>query len=76
MATPLAGEGSCIFLHIWRSPEKGTAGCTAMAEEDLLAVLLWLKNEKNPLLAQLPRAEYEKLWKVWGLPSFEQLDAP
>ncbi len=72
---PKPGAGSCIFLHIWRSPEKGTAGCTAMAEEDLLAVLRWLQNEKNPLLVQLPRAEYEKGWKTWGLPSPEQLEA-
>jgi len=38
------GAGSCIFLHIWRSPDSPTAGCTAMAEEDLLSVLGWLKR--------------------------------
>jgi len=71
---PKPGAGSCIFLHIWRSAEKGTAGCTAMAEQDLLALLGWLRNEKNPLLVQLPRAEYERVWKAWGLPSLEQLE--
>jgi D-alanyl-D-alanine dipeptidase len=76
MTTPLAGAGSCIFLHIWRSAERGTAGCTAMAEQDLLALLGWLRNEKNPLLVQLPRAEYERVWKAWGLPSLEQLETP
>ena len=73
---PKPGAGSCIFLHVWRSPEKGTAGCTAMAEQDLQAILGWLRNEKNPLLVQMPRAEYEKVWKPWGLPSMEQLEAP
>jgi len=71
---PRPGAGSCIFMHLWRSQDKGTAGCTAMAENDLLTVLRWLKNEKNPLLVQLPRAEYEQVWKSWGLPSPKQLD--
>ncbi len=39
------GAGSCIFLHIWRSPDSPTAGCTAMAEGDLLSVLGWLKSK-------------------------------
>jgi len=71
---PRPGAGSCIFLHIWKSPDKGTAGCTAMPEEDLLTILRWLQNEKNPLLVQLPRAEYEKVWTNWGLPSPELLE--
>ncbi|MHB9096328.1 MAG: hypothetical protein ACYC5X_00725 [Syntrophales bacterium] len=25
-----SGRGSCIFLHIWSAPDKGTAGCTVM----------------------------------------------
>jgi D-alanyl-D-alanine dipeptidase len=29
-APPVAGLGSCIFLHVWAGPDKGTAGCTAM----------------------------------------------
>jgi D-alanyl-D-alanine dipeptidase len=73
---PKPGAGSCIFMHLWRSNEKGTAGCTAMAEQDLLVLLQWLRNEKNPLLVQLPGAEYERIWKIWGLPSLEQLEAP
>jgi L,D-peptidoglycan transpeptidase YkuD (ErfK/YbiS/YcfS/YnhG family) len=76
MTTPLPGEGSCIFLHIRRSPDKGTAGCTAMAEQDLLTLLGWLRDEKNPLLVQLPRAEYEQFWRSWGLPSPGQFEVP
>jgi len=38
------GAGSCIFLHVWRGPDSPTAGCTAMAEENLLALLGWLKS--------------------------------
>ena len=73
---PKPGAGSCIFIHLWQSREQGTAGCTAMEEEDLLALLRWLQEEKKPLLVQLPRAEYMKIWKMWDLPSLEQLEAP
>jgi len=27
---PVKGNGSCIFLHIWKDANTGTAGCTAM----------------------------------------------
>jgi len=62
------GCGSCIFLHIWEGPGKGTAGCTAMNAAKMEEVLRWLDPQKQPLLAQLPQAEFERLRKVWGLP--------
>ena len=46
------GLGSCIFLHIWPGPGKGTAGCTAMSPEDLKKVLTWLDPAKEPRLVQ------------------------
>lgn len=27
--------GSCIFIHVWREPGKGTAGCVALDENDV-----------------------------------------
>ncbi len=63
-----AGGGSCIFLHIWRAPDRGTAGCTAMDESNLVATLKWLDPKKNPVLVQLPRSEYERLKAEWRLP--------
>ncbi|KAF0234002.1 MAG: hypothetical protein FD177_1152 [Desulfovibrionaceae bacterium] len=63
-----AGKGSCIFLHIWRGPDKPTAGCTAMEESALRSLLSRLDAGSKPLLVQLPRAEYQKLKKEWGLP--------
>ena len=62
------GRGSCIFLHIWDGPGKGTAGCTAMNAAKIEEVLHWLDPQKRPLLAQLPQAEFERWQKVWGLP--------
>jgi L,D-peptidoglycan transpeptidase YkuD (ErfK/YbiS/YcfS/YnhG family) len=33
-----AKAGSCIFIHVWRSPTRGTAGCVAFPEERVLAL--------------------------------------
>jgi L,D-peptidoglycan transpeptidase YkuD (ErfK/YbiS/YcfS/YnhG family) len=38
------GMGSAIFLHIYRSPEKPTAGCVAIAENKLVDLIYWLQN--------------------------------
>jgi D-alanyl-D-alanine dipeptidase len=64
-----AGEGSCIFLHIWLGPGVGTSGCTAMAQEQLEGVLARLDPARNPLLVQLPRSQYKKLRRQWKLPA-------
>jgi len=60
--------GSCIFLHIWKAPGRGTAGCTAMEESALTTTIAWLAPKPAPLLVQLPRAEYERLKTAWRLP--------
>ncbi len=64
----VAGDGSCIFMHIWENNHQGTAGCTAMDEVNLLRVLHWINAQDNPLLVQLPRAEYVKLKAIYHLP--------
>lgn len=43
-------KGSAIFMHIWRQANQPTAGCVAMAEEDILKFLVWLKKEKSPVV--------------------------
>jgi L,D-peptidoglycan transpeptidase YkuD (ErfK/YbiS/YcfS/YnhG family) len=73
MKEPRPGAGSCIFMHIWRSPGKATVGCTAMAEKDIIEILHWLKAEENPVLAQLPLPVYKLYWKEWQLPDPELL---
>ena len=53
-STPVAaGNGSCIFIHIWRNNHSGTAGCTAMAKENILKLIHWLDKKKNPALLQV-----------------------
>lgn len=62
------GAGSCVFLHVWRSPESPTAGCTAMAPQALKALITRLDPARRPLLVQLPRDEYTRLRRMWDLP--------
>lgn len=63
-----AGGGSCIFLHVWKDAETGTAGCTAMARESAETVLGFLDPKKNPVLIQLPEADYRQFQNKWKLP--------
>ena len=66
---PLVGKGSCVFVHIWREAGRGTGGCTAMAEADLVKVLTWLDPAKKPALVQMPADEYIRLAPELGLPT-------
>lgn len=65
---PRKGCGSCIFIHIWRSPETGTEGCTAMPEERIVELLKWLKPETKPLLVQMPDDLYHTKKALYNLP--------
>ena len=49
------GNGSCIFLHIWNNENSSTSGCTAMAKENMLKLIHWLDERKNPVLLQVVR---------------------
>jgi zinc D-Ala-D-Ala dipeptidase len=67
LSTVRPSAGSCIFLHIWRGPTQGTAGCTAMAPEQITMLLEWL-GDAGAALVQLPKAEYGRLMTAWKLP--------
>lgn len=67
-APPRPGAGSCIFLHVWESPDSPTAGCTAMALPHMQQLAAWLDGARSPLLVQLPHAEYIRLRADWHLP--------
>ena len=68
MASPAAGNGSCIFLHVWSGPAQGTVGCTAMAAEDMEKLSAWIEGKGATALVQLPEKEYERLKGAWKLP--------
>lgn len=61
--------GSCIFAHLWREPGEATAGCTAMADADMEAMLEWLDADKTPRFVLLPEAEHRRLATRWQLPA-------
>lgn len=65
---PTPGLGSCIFIHAWRSPSEGTAGCTATESSVVEALLRWLNVDLRPVLVQLPNEEYVRLRRSWELP--------
>ena len=66
---PVPDLGSAIFFHIRRGVNRPTAGCTTMAEADLVRVVRWLRSTRNPCYALLPASEYEKKWQAWDLPA-------
>ncbi len=72
---PEPGRGSCIFLHIWHSRDKGTAGCTAMPQTDLETLLTWLDPAHTPVLVQLPEQRYHRLARRWKLPKLTDVPA-
>lgn len=48
------GQGSCIFLHIWKSPGATTAGCIAMPRRDIEHIVRWLDPAAKPVIAIRP----------------------
>jgi len=67
----IRGNGSCIFLHIWKDATTATSGCTAMAREELERIVKWLDPAKNPYLVQMTEAEYNSHRKSLRLPKLK-----
>ena len=65
---PVPGFGSAIFFHIRRGPARPSAGCTTMAESNLVTLVKWLRAADQPHYVCLPRDEYLAHWQAWGLP--------
>lgn len=65
----IPGGGSCVFMHIWKSPTTPTSGCTAMSSGSIESLLGWLDPQSHPLLVQLPDAEYRRVQAAWRLPA-------
>jgi L,D-peptidoglycan transpeptidase YkuD (ErfK/YbiS/YcfS/YnhG family) len=51
--------GSCIFIHVWRSPTTGTAGCVAMPEPRVEALQDFAAD--GAVIAVLPQAALDRL---------------
>lgn len=49
--TPVVpGRGSAIFLHVWKGPDAPTAGCVALAKDDVAWLLHWLDRRCSPVV--------------------------
>ncbi|MDX2266319.1 MAG: L,D-transpeptidase family protein [Hyphomicrobiales bacterium] len=53
--------GSCIFLHIWRKPGAGTAGCVAMSGENMARLQAWLRPGALILITARPEEALSRL---------------
>lgn len=71
-ANAVPGHGSCIFVHVWRTPGEATSGCTAMAPADMRRLLAWLDPKATPRFVLLPSAEYRRLRGEWALPALQE----
>lgn len=57
----IPGKGSAIFFHVWRGPGRGTTGCTAASQNNVIKILRWLKPSKNPVIIEGPLSEVLKM---------------
>lgn len=64
----IRGAGSCIFAHLRRSPDETTAGCTAMDNAELEALMAWLDPAQSPVFVLLPDTALKSLATSWHLP--------
>ena len=51
---PVPGAGSAIFFHIRRGINRPTAGCTTMAESELVKMITWMRSARHPCYVLLP----------------------
>jgi len=49
--------GSCIFIHVWREPGKGTAGCVALDEADVEGLRGWVALKPSAIAILTPSAK-------------------
>ena len=64
----IKGSGSCIFMHLRAARDEDTAGCTTLDLADMEDLVFWLDAEKNPLLIQLTKTQYDEYQSKWTLP--------
>jgi len=58
-------RGSCIFLHVQKSEDAPTAGCTSMSLQNITKIVNWLDRSKKPILIQIPKSELNQILKLY-----------
>lgn len=51
--------GSCVFVHVWRSPKSGTAGCVGLAEGGVKTLQEWVQPG-TAVIGILPKAAFDR----------------
>ena len=72
---PVPAAGSAIFFHIRRGVNRPSAGCTTMAESELVKLIGWLRASQHPCYVLLPAPEYRAKWRSWHLPAPSENDS-
>jgi len=58
-------RGSCIFIHVYKTEDSPTAGCTSMSLQNVQKIAKWLDTSKNPILIQIPRSRIKEIKKLY-----------
>ncbi len=61
----MKGSGSCIFMHVSKSKDASTAGCTSMRLDEIKKIAFWLDESKNPILIQIPKSSAKEILKLY-----------
>lgn len=61
----ISKRGSCIFIHVQKSKDAGTAGCTSMSLNELKKIVNWLDEKKNPILIQIPKSSAKEILGIY-----------
>ncbi len=69
------GNGSAIFLHVWK-PGESTSGCVAMSEEMVLKILGWLDPAQKPLIIMGTESELGAMESAFRAPAIAPAGAP
>ena len=64
-AKAIKGRGSCIFMHVKKTQDSSTAGCTAMNLDEIKKIASWLDEKKNPILIQIPESSYDYVSELY-----------
>jgi hypothetical protein len=70
--SPVGDDGNSIFFHVRRGEHYRTAGCTTMAQANLVRLIKWLQPGSKAMMVELTQANYQRLWKDWDLPTAER----